>query len=274
MKVLSMPKNEARRAPSIYILISLVFLPFCQDGAFSQPLSQTTLTPKHSRMQWTDEVWVAKNDKPFLSADQALKSYVRLGKDPGLLMPVYESLANSGKLKMVNSYKWGMSLYYSSKTKPRTWRPQSVDRLLLKLKSLPLSHSASFDRMRFLVEAAYAPNFDLKPIALRLLAKYPHDDEIKYSILPSLNVMGNASDGQTALRLMTELVAENPHDARAYARLSAVYYDTSIRSNTRINSLNAIAAYKKYLAYAKPNDPFYDRAKYLISVLQRDLPAK
>lgn len=234
-------------------------------------MAVSSATPMHTL--WAAEKWT-DNDKPFIVAKQGIEKKLKANYDPLKLAAKYEAQVEQKPNDPIPVFGWGLSLFYASKVKPRTWEPSIRLKMLRALDSTPSPHSMQYDRMRFLVQSHFLGEFFLKKMGLRLLQQNPQDDEVKASMRPILNVIGDPTDAHLALTYAKQLIAKYPYYPKWYAMLGSVYYDMAINPTTRTRTTfkHAISAYQKYLALAKPNDPFRERAKYLIDVLQKDIP--
>ena len=251
----------------------LLILSLSTIEAIAAPLPPTISPTINGLSQnvWLTERWTAK-EQPFISARKNIETTVRAKHNVALLAAKYAALAQKYPTNSLYMFRWGLATYYVAQNENITWKPPIVERLLSRLSTFPSPHSAQFARMRFLIETRYIGTPRLKTVGLRLLQRDPHDDAVKASMYPVLNVIGSPADGMLAVKLANELIAENPRYPKWHAMLGAAYYDISIRQNTRSNCLKSIAAYQKYLELAKPSDPFREQAERLIKELQKTMP--
>ena len=224
------------------------------------------------RTGWVFEKWSA-NDKVFPLINKQLQKKILASHDAVSITAAYGELFKKTPKSTVLLFKWGMSTYYASKTKSSTWFPTDSDLLLTSLDVIPSPHSFQYDRMRFLIQSHFRGEDFLKTMGLRLLKVNPGDDEVKSSMFPVLNIVGNPRDGQLALDFANELIAKHPANPRWHAMLGSTYNLISVRTNKRLDCEKAITAYQDYLKLAKKTDPFYSHAEYMISVIKKNMPS-
>lgn len=236
------------------------------DGAIAQNIQ------KDSRSEgWLSEPWTG-DETHFLTARSETEKLLRNGYDSKALAKKYALRAQKHPTSPLLVFRWGLATYYAAQKESDVWEPPYRQALLATLSTVPSPHSREFARMRFLIESRFLGETYLKKIGERLLNYNPNDTAVKISIFRVLSVITNPDDSQIALSYARGLIVANPRNPLAYRKLGGVYYEISIRVNTRANCQAAINAYQSFLKYSKPTDRFYPTAKYLISVLQKTMP--
>lgn len=263
--------NHKKHYISILIFAGLLFLPSaysCAQAAL--PLGNGAIS-EQERTAWVSEKW-SSSDKAFVLAKKQIQQKVQSSKDKIALAATYRELFKKSPKSSVLLFKWGMSTFYASKTKPSTWSPEEIYFLLTSLDTVPSPHSLQYDRMRFLLQSHFRGEGFLKTMGLRLLKVNPQDDDVRALMILVLNVVGNPADGQLAINFAKQLIARHPTDPRWYAMLGSAYDLVSVRTNSLEDCQKSISAFKSCLKLAKKSDFVYSHAQYMIDVIEKNLP--
>jgi len=259
--------NNLRLALAVALLLFAISMPV---KAGDVPKAEST-TASSLNTSWVSEPWTA-DDKPFQFARLQIEKLIKKRYSPEALATKYAKLQQKQTTNPILVFRWGMAVFYASQSKNDVWEPPNLRQLLTAIATTPSPQSREYARMRFLIEARFAGENNLKRVGQRLLLHNPNDVAVKLAMFSVLNVLSSSEDGAIAIKYARQIIAASPTKPLGYRKLGGVYYLISIRSNTNENVQNALHAYETYLKYAKPNDPFSPRAKYLINILQKTAP--
>lgn len=208
------------------------------------------------------------DDSPYqqsrLSIDRQVDSAISSGKSPQLITAEYEAEAQKNSKSSLAQFRWGYALWKTiTPTSPLAETRMNTLAIFFALVHAESPNTYNYARLIYLV----SPNSrDETMLGERVLLHDPNDADIKAALAIDYTAPGSEpydlKAKSRAIELSKELIQSKPHHANYYAILAEAYTVNYFgNGHHRQDGLATIAALKKYLSLAGPDEYFYQGAK-------------
>lgn len=225
---------------------------------------------------WQHETWTG-DDKPYREARQEIDAAIATGSSPMQLAHQYEAQAQKNSEAPLDQFRWGYSLWKTINPISTSAEKQANGLgTFFALAKIPSPNAYGYARLRYLV--SYHSG-ELTALGERLLRRDSQDVDVKAHLALDYTTPGpepyNLKAKNRAVQLSKELISANPKRPGCYAVLAEAYYASYyVCGHHREDALAVIAALKKYLSLAMPNEAFYEDAKRRLSDMEQRVGKK
>lgn len=241
----------------------------CLKYAGNDPIGEKITSQK--AFAWRHEIW-SGNDRPYHQARQEIDAAIAAGESPMRIAESYQKQAQENKQSPLAQFRWSYALWKTI-TPTSTSSEKQTNGLgaFFALAKIASPNTYNYARLRYLV--SYHSS-DLTELGERLLLRDRQDVSVKAHLALDYTTPGpepyNLKDKNRVIQLSKELIQANPNYPNYYAVLAEGYTTNYfMNGHHRQDGLAMIAALKKYLDLAKPNESFYQDAKARLSDMER-----
>jgi len=117
------------------------------------------------------------------------------------------------------------------------------DRAGYMLAENPVDHSAEYARMRFLIEQWQWIDPKNKPVARRLVQKFPNQPVLRRYLANNLRDQGNTLENDEAVKILEELVREHPGERSYFISLAGAVGANAFRRHDKVLHRQALNLY-------------------------------
>ena len=259
----------------IVILGNFIFFIYAWNTTLSAPLIDLVKTvyvkqdvqvfPQLTRERWLVEPWTG-NDKPYVTLRKNIDITLEKGKLTPTILESYRMYAKNEPTNPIALFRWGYASFMATQQTLPVQQKVVVE--LFTLEKIKFPRSYEFARLCFLV-ATRSPHPRYEPFGEFLLVKNPHDFEVMYATVMSLDPTVSAEEKQKALQYAQRLLQMRPTDSRSFSAIGGVNYYIWLRGHDPEAGQAAIAAYRKYLIIGRTAKNKRDIAISIINIIQR-----
>jgi len=242
-----------------------------QEYAPSDFVGEKTIS--QNAFSWRHETWTG-DDKPYQNVRRTIDAAIAIGKSPERVVLQYEAEAGKNKKSSLEQFRWAYALWKIGLRGATSEQREADDNnnrgAFFALAKIASPNTYNYARLRYLV--SYSSG-EQTMLGERLLQRDASDQEVKAHLALDYTTPGlepfNSKAKTRGIELAKDLIQSEPKEPRNYAILAEVYYTAYyINGHHRQDASATIAALRKYLTLAKPNQYFYEQAKSRIFDLQ------
>ena len=252
-------------APSISQYAKTEYLKYAADDPTGEDLIS------QNAFSWRHETW-SNSDQPYRQVRQQVDAAINSGAKPRQLAFEYQKQAQQDRGAALAQFRWGYALW-KTLTPISTWDEKQINGLgdFFVLANTASPNTYDYSRLRYLV--SYQSN-DQVDLGERLLLHDPQDLDVKAHLALDYTAPSsepyNSKVKSRAVQLSKQLIQAKPAYSRYYAILAEAYTASYFTNGKhRQDAAAAIAALKKYLSLAKPDEYFYQGAKTRLADLEQ-----
>lgn len=244
----------------LFCLVSIQI--FYQGTSIGSPVS----APIDRSLTWTMERWTA-SDTPYLKVRQEVDAAISNGTNPDTVLQKAKANARQSPTNALSVFRWAYAAERAGAAQVRSAEKIQRWNGVYEAMAIPQSpHSYEYDRLRYLMTVRRSvgggTSLAIYHLGKRLVQHSPNDWQIKERVASILSAIGNKNDRQIALKYAREVCHAQPQVCFNWATLGQAYfYARSTKANDKEYLKQSIAAYKKYLQVAPPEDDWRPTAK-------------